>query len=257
MNYFMKKNPPTTSWEGASEWYNNLVGSEGHYYHQHVIFPYLLKILKTKRQNLSMLDLGCGQGSFSQILPKDFAYDGVDLSSSLIKMARKNASAPNRAFHEHDLCKPFNLNKTFTHAAMVLSFQNIADPKAALQNVKQHLKQGGLFLLVLNHPCFRIPRQSSWEVDEDKKIQYRRIDTYMSSMEVPIEIHPGKTNSVKTFSFHYPLSEIFSYLQETGFTVCTIDELCSDKISTGKNAKMENRARDEIPLFLTIVAKSL
>lgn len=253
----MKNNTPSTSWESASEWYNNLVGSEGHYYHQHVIFPHLLKILKTKKQNLSMLDLGCGQGAFSQVLPKDFAYDGVDLSSSLIKMAKKNTSLPNRIFHELDLCTPFDLNKTFTHAAMILSFQNIAEPKIALQNAKKHLKQGGLFLLVLNHPCFRIPRQSSWEVNEDTRIQYRRVDTYMSSMQIPIEVHPGKAASVKTYSFHYPLSEIFSLLQDSGFTVCNLTELCSDKISTGKNAKMENRARDEIPLFMTIVAKSL
>ena len=253
----MKNNSPTTSWEGASEWYNNLVGSEGHYYHQHVIFPHLLKILKTKKQNQSMLDLGCGQGAFSHVLPKDFDYDGVDLSSSLIKAAKKSASLPNRTFHELDLCKPFNLHKTFTHAAMILSFQNIAEPKVTLQNVKQHLKQGGIFLLVLNHPCFRIPRQSSWEINEDTKIQSRCIDTYMTSMQVPIEVHPGKANSVKTFSFHYPLSEIFSFLQEAGFIVCNLIELCSDKISTGKNAKMENRARNEIPLFLTIVAKSL
>lgn len=253
----MKNDKLTTSWEGASEWYNSLVGTDGHYYHQHVIFPHLLKILKTQKKDLSMLDLGCGQGAFAQVLPKDFSYDGVDLSSSLIRMAKKNNIQPNRAFHQHDVCQPFDLHKTFTHAAMILSFQNVAHPKGSLQNAKKHLKQGGVFILVLNHPCFRIPRQSSWEIDESKKIQYRRIDTYMTSMTIPIEAHPGKAKGTQTFSFHYPLSTIFALLQETGFSVSNLFELCSDKMSTGKNAKMENRARGEIPLFLTIVAKSL
>jgi ubiquinone/menaquinone biosynthesis C-methylase UbiE len=253
----MEKKSKPTSWENASEWYNNLVGSEGHYYHQHVIFPHLLKILKTKKQHLSMLDLGCGQGAFSQVLPEEFAYEGVDISSSFIKMAKKHNTLPNRAFHEYDLCQPFNLDKTFTHAAMILSLQNIADPKAALQNAKTHLKQGGTLLLVINHPCFRVPRQSSWEIDEDKKIQFRRIDTYMTPLEVPIDVHPGKSQTIKTLSFHYSLSQIFSFLQETGFTVASLSELCSDKLSTGKNAKMENKARKEIPLFMNIIAKSL
>lgn len=246
-----------TSWEESSNWYHDLVGKEGHYYHEHLIFPHLLKLLKTQKTNLSMLDLGCGQGAFSLRLSEQFTYDGVDLSQTLLKMAKKNTRLPNRAFHHYDICQPFDLGKTFTHATMILSFQNIADPRAALHNVKKHLKQGGTLVIVLNHPCFRIPRQSSWCVDEEKKIQYRRIDTYMSPKTIPIDMHPSKDREVNTLSFHYPLSTIFAMLQETGFTVCNLSELCSDKISVGKNAKMENRARDEFPLFLTLVAKSL
>lgn len=250
-------NKHTTSWEESSTWYHDLVGKEGHYYHQHVIFPHLLKLLKTKKSNLSLLDLGCGQGAFSRVLPQEFTYDGVDLSPSLLKIAQAAATSPHQTFHQHDVCLPFNLGKTFTHATMILALQNLSHPKGALENIKKHLKQGGLLLLVLNHPCFRIPRQSSWGIDEEKKIQYRRIDTYMSPMTIPIEMRPGQKQQMKTVSFHSPLSTIFSYLNDTGFTVSHLTELCSDKTSTGKNAKMENRARHEIPLFLTLVAKSL
>ena len=248
----------TTSWEEASSWYHDIVGKEGHYYHQHVIFPKLAKILTSKKQDLSLLDLGCGQGAFSEIVPSNYSYDGVDISPTFIKLAKKQYQAcVTRNFHLHDLCQPFDLKKTFTHATMLLSFQNIEDPLSAFTNVKKHLKQGGTLIIVLNHPCFRIPRQSSWGVDEDKKVQYRRLDMYLSSYKAPIEIHPGKKEKVITYSFHRSLQEISSFLSKTGFAITGLEEWTSDKKSTGKFAKMENKAREEFPLFLTILAKSL
>jgi SAM-dependent methyltransferase len=254
----MKKKQQTTSWESASQWYHEIVGSEGHYYHKHVIFPLIQKLLKTKKKNLSLLDLGCGQGVLSQQIPENYAYDGVDISSTFIQLARTHFQcSSNKTFHLYDLCKPFSLDKVFTHAIMVLSFQNLAAPLIALQNAKKHLKQGGTLILVLNHPCFRIARQTFWGIDEEKKIQYRRIDSYQSCQKIPIDIHPGQHNKTTTFSFHYSLTDIFFMLEQAGFVVASLLESISDKQSTGKNSKMENNARQEIPLFMTLVAKSL
>jgi len=245
----------STSWEDSSEWYHGLVGEEGHYYHKHLLFPCLLSLLKTKKADQSLLDLGCGQGAFALALFKEFSYVGVDISPSLIKAAKTHA--PNREFHVQDVCTPFDLGKTFTHATMLLSLQNMEKPQEAFMNVKRHLKQGGTLILVLNHPCFRIPRQSSWGIDDNKKSQYRRIDSYMSPMNIPINMKPGQGKEVTTLSFHYPLSHLFSWLHTCGFTVANLHELCSNKQSVGKCATMENRARREIPLFLVLVAKSL
>ena len=46
-------------------------------------------------------------------------------------------------------------------------------------------------------------------------------------------------------------------LKEAGFFIELNEEWCSDKKSTGKMAKVENRCRSEFPLFLTFVAKKL
>jgi SAM-dependent methyltransferase len=254
----MKNKKHLTSWENASDWYHEIVGSEGHYYHQHVIFPLIRKLLITKKKNQSILDLGCGQGVLSQHIPDNYTYDGVDISSTFIKLARKHFQiAVDKTFHLHDLCQPFELGKAFTHAILMLSFQNLEKPSIALDNAKKHLKQGGTLIMVLNHPCFRIPRQSCWGVDEEKKIQYRRMDSYLSFQKIPIDIHPGQKDKTTTFSFHHSLTDIFGMLEKSGFTVSSIIESTSDKTSTGKNAKMENKARSEFPLFMTIIAKSL
>ncbi len=249
------KKRETTSWEGVGGWYQQIVGESGHYYHQAVILPKLLKMLAVKPGH-SLLDLACGQGVLARALPDAVQYQGLDLAAGLIKMAKKQATSKQQEFAVQDITQPFTLQKKdFDYAAIILALQNLEQPLEALKNARRHLKEHGKLFIVLNHPCFRIPRQSSWQIDEAKKVQYRRIDRYMSPMKIPIQTHPGKpSKETETWSFHYSLSNIAECLASAGFLISSMQEWCSDKQSTGKNAKMEDRARDEIPLFLAIEA---
>lgn len=247
-----------TSWEPVQKWYKNSVGDEGHYYHKQIIMPGILRLLalnETKKP--SVLDLACGQGVLARQLPPTVAYTGIDVSVSLVKSAKQQESNPLHRFFVGDVTKTLPIKeKDFSHATIILALQNIEHPKLALQQAQLHLEAGGQLIIVLNHPCFRIPRQSSWQVDQEKKIQYRRIDRYATSMQIPIQAHPSKgQESPDTMSFHHPISSYIVWLKEAGFVTVHMEEWCSDKISTGSAAKMENRSREEFPLFLTIVAR--
>lgn len=243
-----------TDWENVEKWYGSLVGKEGHYYHQHVILPKLLPLLKLDAQT-KLLDLACGQGVLARHLPKEATYQGIDLSKSLITQAKKSKKS-RHTFTQADICKPLPIkDKDFTHATVILAIQNVAHPEKVLINAATHLREGGILALVLNHPCFRIPRQSHWGVDSEKKLQYRRIDRYLTPLKIPIQAHPSqKHESAKTWSFHRPLSEYSRLLADAGFSILRLEEWTSDKKSTGKAARMENRARLEFPLFFTIIA---
>jgi SAM-dependent methyltransferase len=243
----------STSWEPVEKWYQSIVQDDGHYYHRQIILPGVLKMLG---KVTSLLDLACGSGILAKRLPPDVEYTGIDLSASFIKAAEKNDTLPHHHYQIGDITKPLKLQKQdFTHAALILAAQNIEQPKLAFINAAKHLQAGAKFIIVLNHPCFRIPRQSSWGIDDSKKLQYRRIESYFSSMKIPIHAHPSKGDeSPATWSFHYPLSSLSSWLLEAGFKIELLEEWYSDKESTGKNAKMENRSRREIPLFLAICA---
>ena len=137
---------------------------------------------------------------------------------------------------------------------MILSLQNINNPVAVLANTSAVLAPKGKLIIVLNHPCFRIPRQTSWGIDSAKKLQYRRIDRYFSPLRIPIDVHPGKPSHKVVWDYHYSLSDYFQFLHQSGFTIELLEEWMSDKQSVGPTAKMENFARKEFPLFLTIVA---
>ena len=231
------------SWEPAANWYDKLVSKEGHYYHQAVIFPKLKKLIG---KSPDVLDLACGQGALAGQVKCD--YVGVDVAKTLVRSAQKRF--PKSRFYTKDLSIPIDLKRTFSTATCILALQNIADPVQLLENAHRHLEEGGRLILVMNHPCFRIPRQSHWGVDEAKKLQYRRIEKYMSAMKIPI--HVAKK---QLLSYHQPLSYYFGLLKNAGFVTTDVQEWVSDKQSSGKAAKMENRARKEFPLFLTIVCE--
>ena len=74
-------------------------------------------------------------------------------------------------------------------------------------------------------------------------------------MQIPINMNPGDRNSPITMSYHHPLSDISKMIKDAGFVIDLIEEWTSDKESEGRVAKMENRSRSEIPLFMAIVAK--
>lgn len=256
----MEHQKKKTSWQPASQWYNNLVGEEGHYYHQAIVLPGLERLMELKGDsNASLLDLACGQGILGRQVAPNLEVYGFDIAPSLIKAAVHYTPSSRHHYAVADITKPLPLKKgDFSHAAIVLALQNIEHPQKALANASKHLRPGGRLFLVLNHPSYRIPRQSSWKVDEGNKIQYRRVDKYMSPMKIPIQMHPSKQEqSTTTYSFHYPLSSYSQWLKEAGFVIELIEEWCSDKVSTGKQAKMENRSREEIPLFMAIVARKL
>lgn len=253
----MKSSSPT-SWQNVGNWYNESVGEEGHYYHQAIIIPNVLKLLNfSENESASLLDLACGQGVLSRHLPPYVSYVGVDAAGQLIAAAKKYQRPSSHQFIQADISQKLPLqHPPFSHAAIILALQNIEHPVAVFKNASYHLQSGAPFIVVLNHPCFRIPRQSSWKVDAENKIQYRRIDRYMSPMKIPIQTHPGKgKQSPNTLSFHHPLSDYSRWLNEAGFVIELIEEWCSDKVSEGRAAKMENRSRQEIPLFMAILAR--
>ncbi len=246
----------TSSWDDAKDWYSGCVGEKGHYYHQSVVIPGVLRMLKLLKQG-SLLDLGCGQGVLARSLPASIEYVGIDLSKALIDEAKRLTKGKHCSFYVGDATgKKLPIEKNdFDLATCILSLQNMEHGEGAIQTAARYLKREGELLLILNHPCFRIPRQSGWGVDEKAKLQYRRMNAYMSPMDIPLQIHPGKgANSEVFHSYHHPLSDYMCWLSKWGFALTGLEEWCSDKKSEGSKKRMEDRARSEIPLFLTLRA---
>jgi len=241
------------NWDSSERWYTSCVGEKGHYYHQAVVLPNALRLLGKKG---SLLDLGCGQGVLARHLDQKIDYFGVDQSKELISSAKKMTKRGQ--FFLADVTQGLPIEKKdFDLGCFILSLQNMENGQGAITTASSHIKQGGKLLIVLNHPCFRIPRQSDWGIDEKMKIQYRRMNQYLSPLAIPIQTNPGKSESATTFSYHHPLSDYLQWLQKSKMAILSMEEWISDKKSTGPKAKIEDRARKEFPLFLAILAMKL
>ncbi len=247
---------PKTSWEGVSEWYGSYL-KRGDTFQEKLVFPGVLRLLAPKDGG-RYLDIGCGEGAFIRLMAqgRQIHVVGIDASPSLITAAKRQA--PNRAdFKVGDASKlPASVAAdSFNGAVCILAIQNIEPFAPVIEGAAKALKPGAYFVLVMNHPAFRIPRQSGWGWDENRKLQYRRIDKYLTPFEIPIQAHPGSAPGLKTFSYHRPLQAYAAELAKHGFAIDALEEWASHRTSdSGPKAKAENVARQEIPMFLAIRA---
>lgn len=248
-----------TSWEGVSDWYADYLAKPGTMQAE-IVFPGVIRLLDSTSTD-THLDLACGEGSFAQMLLRKtgLALTGLDASPSLIENA-KQRRLKHAAFLVGDATNFAHLfpARSFDSASCILAIQNIQPLAPVFRDVAKVLKSGGRFVFVMNHPCFRQPRQSGWGWDETRKLQYRRVDRYAHAYEMPIIAHPGSAPHVKTYSYHRPLTEYISALSAAGFVVDALEEWTSNKVSdSGPRAKAENIAREEIPLFLALRARKI
>ena len=249
-----KRGKPTL-WDQASRWYDSLVGMSGSDYHQTILMPGVLKMLELKAGR-RVLDLACGQGVFSRFLfDEKIRSEGLDSSADLLQIARSR-SENSITYHLGDAGDSKILDdRQFDGVACLLAVQNMEKIGAVFQNVARWLKPGGKFVMVLTHPCFRMPRQTHWGWDADKKIEYRRIDRYANEMKIPILTPPFIDKDNFTVTYHRPLQSYFSALLKAGLCVDSLEEWMSNKESEpGKRSRAENRARKEVPLFMAIRA---
>jgi len=242
-----------TSWEKSADWYDRILGERGSELYQAVVIPQALDLLQPQRGEF-ILDLGCGQGVFSRAMAdKGAKVTGVDAAPTLIAKARTYQSRTPIRYYDRDAAELGGLGE-FDAASAILCLQNMEHLDKVITATAAVLKPGGRMLWVLNHPAFRIPRQTSWGHEEERKIQYRRVDAYSSTLGIPITMHPGKADSESTVSFHRSLETLTATGFAAGLSMVGLKEWYSHKESQpGPRARAENRARKEFPLFLAML----
>ena len=244
-------------WDQAAAWYDSLVGDKGNDYQKTIILPGALRLLGLQKED-TVLDLACGQGVFSRYLVSKgiIHVEGLETSKEMVRLAALRSKG-RILFHYGDAGgKNVLKGKSFDAIACLLAVQNIKNLKPVLVNVARWLKPGGKFVLVMTHPCFRIPRQTHWGWDEEKKTQFRRVDHYISEVDIPILTPPMAVSDKFTVTHHRPLQNYFSEFSTAGLLVDVLEEWVSKKTSQpGKRSRAENRARKEIPLFLALRAR--
>ena len=247
-------------WDPVAAWYDKLVGDNGSDYHRQVILPGTLRLLDPQPGE-AVIDVCCGQGVLLKpLLDAGVAkVTGLDASPRLIAAAKARYGAEGRVrLITADACAPGAWADGSQDAATcVMAVHDVADAVALFSNMARALKPGGRVVVVLMHPCFRIPRQSHWGWDAEQKIQYRRLDAYASPRAITITTHPGKASGAQTVFHHRPLGELLSAVGQGGLAVTACEELYSHRRSQagGPFSKAEHRAAQEFPLFLALTAR--
>jgi len=143
------------AWNNVAEKYDN-----ANYSKLNPAIDFLCRKLPEKG---SIIDLGSGTGlPFAKLfLEKGFNYLGVDISSQMIKIARKNvplAKFKEMSMTDLDYNKKFD--GVFSHYSMLLLSPQLF--KGVAKRVVKSLKGNGLFYISLNEP-----RVKDADLDED------------------------------------------------------------------------------------------
>ena len=253
-----------TSWNKVAKWYDSHLKGDvkKETYHEAIIIPKLLKLIREYvKRGSKIVDLACGQGKVTQeIAASDYVVSGIDLAPELIKLAKENTKGSGIEFIVDDASAlKLETIKKIGHADAVtitLAIQNIQNLDGLFININKILKPQGYVFIVMNHPYFRVPKQTSWGF-EGSVSQYRRVDAYISEKKIPIEMTPGeianKGKSKLTWSFHRPLEKYIKTMRDNGLVLVDMEEWISNKVSEpGKRARAEDIARKEIPMFMAM-----
>ncbi|MBO0783603.1 MAG: class I SAM-dependent methyltransferase [Ktedonobacteraceae bacterium] len=248
-----------TNWDALTEWYDGWVGRDGSALHRELAIPATIDLLAPRRGE-RILDVGAGQGVLApHIAAAQADYVGVDASLRLIQRARKHHGRLG-TFLVGDACHLRQLSDlhpgSFDGAVFLLSIQDMDPLPSVLESAAWALRGGGRIVILMIHPCFRVPRQSGWGWQEERKLQYRRIDSYLTPLSVPLKEYANGRRG-HSLSFHRPLQHYINDLAKCGLLLDRMEEITTYKVASGPRARAENRAYQEIPLFMGLRARKI
>ncbi len=185
--------------------------------------PVLWRMLKEIKE-LTVLDLGCGEGYLSRELAKKGAQViAVDISENLIEIARKKSLAEGLDID----CRVENSQMlqsipegTIDRIVCNYVLMDVPDLKKTVQEMYRVLKPQGEAVVILSHPCFpmyAIERPLDLTISYGWKAPYFKEHT----MKMPI----WRPHFTEGFTmFHRPLSTYWKTFKKSGFKVIDFDE---------------------------------
>lgn len=191
-----------------------------------------------QNKNARVLELCCGTGRLTIPISKD-GYDisGVDITSSMLEQAKIKASEANLKieFIEADiraLDLPEKYDLIFIPFNSIQHLYQNEDLFKAFRSVKNHLKEGGLFLLDCFNPNLDLiveggrkqKEVAAYTTEDGREILINEIMRYESKNQVNrIEWHffiNGEFDSIQNLDMRlfFP-QELDSYLEQNGFKI--------------------------------------
>src|SRR5262249_47824361 len=139
----------------------------------------------------------------------------------LLAFARRHHGAHGR-FLQGDATRLTGLAElragSFDGAVFLLSIQDMDPLDEVLASAAWALRPGGRAVMLITHPCFRVPRQSGWGWDAGRQLAYRRVDRYLTPLVVPMQAYGGQHHGA-TRSFHRPLEAYVNGLAAAGLLI--------------------------------------
>jgi ubiquinone/menaquinone biosynthesis C-methylase UbiE len=241
-----REDSSTRSWDGAAEdWVAHADASD---YQNLFLMPKMLEMIGEVRSR-KVLDLGCGEGSYSRELARrDAEVTGIDGSAKLIEVARERAHAEKLRV-EYVCVNASAMGEvaaaSFDLVMAAMSLMNVEDYAGAVRECHRVLKSGGELAMSITHPCFSAP-VSEWVKSDAGEMRHYAVDRYFERVAWEDRITPAFR--LPTIRRHRPLEDYMGALTQTGFVLREFKEPHATPEDLMKSARFEYMTR--IPYFL-------
>lgn len=242
------KTPIAKKWDEKAEIYSKMASSrDADAFEYEINFPSLQKLLP--KGDYSVLDLGCGDGWFTDILFSMYGKVlGADASPSMIEIAKRNFPQIEFALTDLDSEFPEYMIK-YDIVVMKLVLMFVEDLDNVAIQVSKIVSKNGYVIISVPHPIYWTSYylQDKYKVKERKNFRVLE-NGYFS--EKAIEKSIGGEESL-TFGFmHRTISSYVNTFAKHGFYVDQIDE---PRLSVEYlHAHPEDTDKKDIPMRLNI-----
>jgi 2-polyprenyl-3-methyl-5-hydroxy-6-metoxy-1,4-benzoquinol methylase len=206
-------------WETNANYWDEKMGLDGNEWHKELISPQTIELLRLKSGS-KLLDIGCGNGIFSRKMSKQGIYvTAFDFSHNNIRNAKKYVSK-NIDYHVLDATiykDLINLGcKSFDGAVANMVLMDIPETEAIFKALAELLKDQGVFVFSVPHPCFNSEGNT---IIEENSI---RISSYINPITSKGEAIINQPEL--QYYFHRSISELINTGFKYGFIVDGFEE---------------------------------
>ena len=205
------------AWELNAEWWQNSFTNGANAEYSQQLLPLVVELINEFEK---VLEIGAGEGQIIRALREESINAvGIDQSDRQVRQGKKSdpSSALIRSLAEQlPFCDSF-----FDAAIACLVVEHIELFEESFREVSRVVKDGGRFVLAMNHPLLQSPGSSwveDWTTDPPEK--YWRVGSYLR--EESSEEYFGDGISIP-FT-HRPLSRYLNALSDSGFVTTRLIE---------------------------------
>jgi ubiquinone/menaquinone biosynthesis C-methylase UbiE len=203
-------------------------------YRDHLNTPAFFDMLPAV-DDLSGLDIGCGEGYNTRLLAKRGArVTAIDISDVFLQHAKQSEEQKPLGVR-YSLASAAELpfvDSTFDFATGIMSFMDIPEMRCVLAEVYRVLKPGGFLQFSITHPCFETPHCRTLR-DERGHAYAREVGGYFRGFQgevleiffgsVPPRIREG-LSTFKVPRFNRTVGQWLNMVLEAGFLLEWIEE---------------------------------
>ncbi len=248
-------------WEANAETWTRLVRSGYDVYRDELNTPAFFAMLPSI-QDLTGLDVGCGEGSNTRLLAgRGARMQGVDIAPTFIRHAQAlEALEPlNIRFRTADaMALPYPA-ASFDFVTAFMAMMDVADPGLALREAARVVRPGGFVQFSILHPCFVPHYRKVLRDPEGNPIALEIAEYFATDTRIDVwhfsTLEREEREKIPPFRIprrHYTLSEWITFVCAAGLKI----DAMAEPVATEEQAAAEPVVADTriAPLFLQIRA---